>query len=102
MEKAPNSLHENNSNLQSRITDEHKSVTVSKETFAYAKCLRHLNELWGLVYYALELSYGMETAEEIISNEYAIKSNAINEMILEYMCITICENAGGNKEFTKI
>ena len=81
---------------------ERQSITVSKETFAYLKCLQQLDTLWEYVYKALELSYGWKTADELMDDEYCQKNCAIRDMINEYMCISIGERVNCNTGMTEI
>jgi len=81
---------------------ERQSITVSKETFAYLKCLQQLNTLWMYVYEALELSYGWKTTDRILNEEYHEKSCAVRDMINEYLCISIGENINSRSEITEI
>jgi len=81
---------------------ERQSITVSKCTFAYLKCLQQLDTLWEYVYKALELSYGWKTADELMDNEYCSKSCAIRDMINEYLCISIDERVNCITGITEI
>ena len=82
--------------------NESNNLKVSKETFAYLKCLQQLDTLWGFMYEALELNYGWKSTDQIMKDEYLEKSNAIRDMINSYMCVVISENINTAGEITKI
>jgi stress-induced morphogen len=80
---------------------ERLKITISKETFAYLKCIQQLDLLYGLISEAIELDYGSQV-DEIINDKFHDKIVAIIDEVNKYMCISINENIGGIKKFTEI
>ena len=98
MERVQTDLRVKDSSLQST----QQSITVSKETFSYLKCLQQTARLWECVYGALELNYGWQTAQEIMEGEYLETIYPVREMIEKYMCASISNNVCSNDEITEI
>ena len=80
-------IHDTNANDAVRL-----KIKVSKETFAYLKCLQHLGALHALLEDALETYYDCRTAQRIMDDEYHKKYCAIRDMILLHMSYVIEDN----------